>query len=484
MNLSESYFNPERGVPYHEVDRAYLLLERTGFAIDKEYFDEQAEIARDDERIQLGNLRVEAKNTGIKCDSDEDYDSIWSSPVKLKRLLHEDLKLDPSPIWVKGEVALWKGEVKTDAVALKYLRATNPQLRPLIDGILNLKRIRSSLKYLNKIPGFVQADGFIHPVYGAGDDSDESSGTNSGRTVMKNPEGQQIPNSKDKDPYGIRKGFVAPEGQVLVVRDYSAMEAVLLHAICLSLFDDDSLADANSSTFHSENARKVFGDYLKWKHPDGTPISDFPLEAFEEDKYLKDRRRDAKTVFYGLQFCKSVRGFGWTLLDAQGSPIGENLAGSIVAGFLQARPALRKFQDFVSDYLRRFKPDNPAYNRRVTPGVADFVGRSRNVLDLLQGYISTGEVDWKFRKAWRQCCNHPEQAGGANIKGAALVHCFRQGLVVQNEIHDELIVRCKPEDVEEVSAKMQWCMEETFPIPCGVKLKTKGSVARSWYDAK
>lgn len=484
-SLTESYFNPVRGVSYPEVDAAYVQLERNGFAVDTQYFNEQAKVARDDEEIQLRNLRVEAKDCFVSGTDDSEIDSTWSSPVKLKRLLHDDLKLDPSPIWQKGEVALWKGEVKTDATALRYLRSTNPQFRPMLDGLLNLKRIRSSLKYLEKIPRFVQADGLIHPIYGAGDDNDESSGTNSGRTVMKNPEGQQIPNSKDKDPYAIRKGFIAPDGMVLVVRDYSAMEAVLLHAICLELFQDDSLADANTPTFHNENARKVFGDILKWKHPEsGRLLSEYSLEEYETDKYLKDRRRDAKTVFYGLQFCKSVRGFGWTLLDASGNPVGERIAGDIVNGFITVRPAIRKFQDFVSEYLQSFRPGNPGYNRRVTPGVSDFVGRSRNVVDLLEEYVSTGQCDWRFRKAWRQCCNHPEQAGGANIKSTAIVHCLRQGILLQNEIHDELVARCRPEEAEEVDRKLQWCMEETFVLPAGVKLHTKGSVARTWYDAK
>lgn len=485
MNLTEAYFNPARGVGIPEIDAAYVQLERNGFAVNTEYLNSQAAIARDDEDLQLRTLRVEAKNCFPAGTDDADIDSTWSSPTKLKRLLHSDLGLEPSPIWTKGEVALWKGEVKTDAVAIKYLRSTNPQLRPMLDGLLNLKRIRSSLKYLEKIPGFVQSDGLIHPIYGAGDDDDESSGTNSGRTVMKNPEGQQIPNGKDKDPYCIRKGFVAPPGQVLVVRDYSAMEAVLLHAICLALFDDNSLATANTPTFHNENARSVFGDILKWKHPQtGRLLSDYSLEDYETDSYLKDRRRDAKTVFYGLQFCKSVKGFGWTLLDASGSPIGERIAGDIVRGFLEVRTGISKFQDFVSSELRSFKPGSPGYRKRVTPGVPDFVGRYRNVLDLLSEYISSGSCDWRFRKAWRQCCNHPEQAGGANIKGAAIVHSFRKGIVLQNDIHDELVARCLPEESEEVDAKLKWCMEETFPLPAGVKLNTKGSIAKTWYDAK
>ena len=477
--LTETYFNPSRGVSYPEIDEAYSQLEENGFMIDVPYLNAQAEKAREDEQLSLRKLRLVSKSAGLESQSDEYIDSIWSSPVKLKRLLHEEWKLEPSPIWKKGEVAQWKGEIKTDSVALEYLANANPSVRGIIQELLHLKRIRSSLKYLEKLPRFVQTDGFIHPVYGASSDTDESSGTNSGRTVLKNPEGQQIPAGKDKDPYGIRKGFIAPPGQVLVVRDYAAMEAVLLHAICVQLFDDYSLADANSSTFHSENARIVFGEHLKWKHPNGKPIKDFDLAEFSTDPYLKDRRRDAKTVFYGLQFCKSVRGFGWTLLDSDGLPIGESLAGEIVAAFHHARPAIRKLQDFVFDILKSYRKND----KRVV-GICDFVGRYRNVDTLLQEYFNTGMVDWRFRKAWRQCCNHPCQAGGANIKTTALVHALNAGLVVQMDIHDELIVRCNPDDVERVQSKLQWCMEETFPLPAGIKLRTAGESGPNWYEAK
>lgn len=486
MLLKDAYFNPARGVSQPQVDRAYVLLERAGFALDVPYLNAQAAKAIEDEAKALESLAVSYRNivpptlqAGVL-----DTNSIWSSPKQLDTLIHDTLGLEPSPIWKKGEVNFRKGDRKIDGVALEYLASTNPEFAELLRGVINLRRVRGCLKYLRKLPLFVDPrDGLVHPVYGTPSDDDERAGARSGRSTMKNPEGQQIPNSDEKDPYGIRKGFIAPEGQVLVVRDYSAMEAVLLHCLCLALFGDDSLADANSSTFHSINARMVFGTYLGWKHPTtGRGVEEYELDDFKTDPWLIDRRRDAKTVFYGLQFCKSARGFGYTLLDANGQPIGEQSAQRIVDAFNEARPGLKKWQDYVWNELWKSTRKKGFY-----PGIAGFSGRWRDVSDLVQDAIVTGKADWKFRKAWRQLCNHPEQEGGAAIKTTALVHIQRElgdlG-TAQNDIHDELIARCDADDAEEVDGIMAWNMENTFPLPGGVKLKTGGGVATNWYDAK
>lgn len=480
VRLSDAYFKPARGVSQPEVDRAYVLLERTGFLLDVEYLDNQAATATADEFDCLGRLEAHWKNVG----SGGEPAPNWASAAQLDKLLHDDLGLQPSPIWKKGEVSLHKGDRKLDGVALEYLANTNKDYSEFIREILNLRRIRGCLKYLRKLPKYVDPrDGLVHPVYGSPSDDDERSGARSGRSTMKNPEGQQIPNSKEKDPYAIRKGFVAPPGQVLVVRDYQAMEAVLLHCLCLALFDDHSLADANTDTFHNINARDVFGTHLGWIHPTtGVPIADCAIEDFKTDAVLKDRRRDAKTVFYGLQFCKSDRGFGYTLLDANGEPIGLEVAQRITSAFHTARPGLKKWQDFVWNYLIQ-----STQRKGFLPGIATFSGRWRDVSHLMQTYMQSGRIDWQFRKAWRQLCNHPEQGGGADIKVTALVHLQRRlppGCFVQNDIHDELIVRCPEHLADEVDELMKDCMENTYPLPCNVKLGTGGGKAKTWYDAK
>ena len=76
------------------------------------------------------------------------------------------------------------------------------------------------------------------------------------------------------------------------------------------------------------------------------------------------------------------------------------------------------------------------------------------------------------------------------MKVTALVYLQRElrrlgsSAVVQNDIHDELVVRCRPEEVAEVEAVMKWAMETTYPLPGGVQLSTAGSSGPTWADAK
>lgn len=478
MKLYDQYYNPTRGCSQPDIDRAYVLLERTGFALDTAYLSYQESVASEDERASLERLTGHYKQIG---NSTAECDGIWSSPKRLIELLHGELRLPTSPICKKGEVRF--GETKVDGTALAYLAAANPEYREFINEILELKTIRSSIKYLRKLPNYVDpTDGLVHPVYGPASDKDDSVGAKSGRTVAKNPELQQIPSNEEKDHYLIRKGFVAPKGYVLTVRDYAAMEAVLQHSLCAALFDDWSLEDANSPTFHAENARLVYGVNLGWSH-NGKRIQDYDISDFKKDPFLQNLRRDTKTVFYGLQYRKGIRGFAYTLLDATGKPIGERLARDIVTGFLNVRTGLAKFHEWVDDYLR-LVCKRPGF----MAGIGGFSGRWRNCDDLLAQYRSTGKEDWMFRKAGRQCANHPLQEGGSIIKGTALVLMQRRfsGLDahVQMDIHDELVVRNRERDQRLVDEIMKETMEETYELPCGVKLKTAGATGANWYEAK
>ena len=81
---------------------------------------------------------------------------------------------------------------------------------------------------------------------------------------MKNPEGQQVPKDPRKDKYFIRRAFIAPEGQSLIVADYTALEVVILANICEWLFGDTQLLDmtAPGQDIHALNAHGIFGRQL------------------------------------------------------------------------------------------------------------------------------------------------------------------------------------------------------------------------------
>lgn len=468
--LAEDYFNPIQGVTGEQITRSIVLLERAGFAVDVPLLNSKCAQAREDEAAVLRELRRDYRELRRgDSKSDEEVDAIWSSATQLQELVHDYLKLPASPIYKKGQVATWKGEIRLDGVALDYLGNEHVEYRAFLHRIRTLRTIRGSIKYLSKLPRFVSADGFIHPTYGAMGDEDDRSGTNTGRLGMKNPEGHQIPAEEEKDPYDIRSCFVAPAGQVLIVRDYSAMEVVILAYLCKLLFNDSSLYEAVKlgGKFHTKNAKAVFGDKLAWKDPSGRLISTYSMEEFTVDgTYGHKLRKDAKTVWYGAQYRKGGRGFGYTLLDSSGRPIGEKRGQDVLDGFLEEAPALNRWYNWTDRWL-------DLHTYMPSPG-----GLCRDLSSLL-----VEKIKWKIRSAGRKGGNHPIQAMSATIKMAAIWACLNSpllkklGFVMQMEVHDELIHRGKPEYAEEADAEIKKCMEETYPLE---GLVTSGGIGKNW----
>lgn len=435
-----------------------------------------------DEANELLWLRHWAENTlGLREDDPRwksGIDGIWTSPTQLQELLHRDLGIPPSPFWKKGKVKLDRGEVKLDATALKYLAGTNPGHKEGLQHLLKRRKIWSSLKYLRKLPGFAGADGLIHPVFGAAGDSDDRNGALTGRLACKNPELAQIPGD---DAYAIRTLFIAGEGNALIVVDYSALEIVILAHLLVVLFGDTQLADMvpapGRPDIHSLNALRVFRDVLGYR-AELAGAEEWLMEPAHRkegfknhpDPFVRWTRNMIKAIWYGLQYGKGAYGFGGTLFDQAGNPLGEQRAGVMVEGILNAIPALRRYQEWVADFIRRHG------------GIPSLAGRWCDLRDLIRG------DEWQFRRAWRRALNFPMQAGGADIAGALMVAIMNDarlralGWVLTNQIHDEVVLRGPAESAEEALAIVQRHAATAFLL--SLPLQTSGAIGPNWADAK
>ena len=481
----EDYFNPAPPfITGAQMSRCVVVLERNGFSVNVPMLNEKCKRAEIDEQAELQSLRSDYKTYGFPVKDDSDIDAIWSSPKQLIELCHEWLGLEHSPICKKGQVATWKGDVKIDGVALDYLGNRYKEHRVFLHRIRNLRTVRGCIKYLSKLPRFVGNDGLIHPTYGPMGDDDERGGTHTGRLGMKNPEGHQIPLELEKDPYGIRECFNVPPGYVKVVRDYQAMEVVILAWLCERLFSDRSLYRAVElgGRFHTVNSYNVFGTKLGWEHPSGKRISEWTLEEYERlvktDDYCSARRKDAKTVWYGAQYRKSGRGFGYTLLNSNGEPIGEVAGQDVLDAFLEEAPALNKWYNFTDEWLSSF-------TYMPTPG-----GRLRDFAEDLSNHRGTGKRDWKFRSAGRKGGNHPLQGLCAELKMASIWRSINNpklqklGAIAEIEIHDEEHFRCLDDGrAEEVNGLVGEDMESVCR-ELGLPAKTDGGIGYTWTEAK
>jgi DNA polymerase I-like protein with 3'-5' exonuclease and polymerase domains len=247
----------------------------------------------------------------------------------------------------------------------------------------------------------------------------------------------------------------------LLVSDYSSLEIGIPGDLCQRLFGDGQLIQAYRDQLpaplgldvdlHSNNARNVFGTWLKWTVPPkmkvkgqevepkyaGQNVNQIPVNEFKEHPFGKRLRDMIKAIWYGLAYGK--RGFGFqTLKGVDGKQIGLKMADKMVDALLDAVPGMRLWDEWVRDYVR----DNH--------GIYSLGGRWCD----LERECSTGD-DWDFARAVRRALNFPMQATGAEIIGDAMVRLSRcpmwrdTGFRVCLQVHDELVARGPEVNVKE-----------------------------------
>lgn len=456
-----------------KIEEATIEMERAGFMIDPEYCNKGFALAQLDEAQILKSLRDSVAEAGVQWPGP--IDDIWTSSVQLPDLLENHLGLPPSPYKTKGRVDLDAGKRSTDKRALDWILSRigdDKPARQIVRGVTELRRVRSSAKYLEKLPRFIGADGFIHPICGPAGDEDDAVGAVTGRYGMKKPEAQQIPSNPKKDRYFIRRAFVAPQGMRLVVSDYTALEVVVLANICEDLFGDTLLLDltAPGQDIHAYNAHGIFGTHLNWVTDSGRRIKDFPEQSlYKTDPELAWYRETVKAVWYKLQYGGTVHGFATSLLDKDGEPIGKTRAEEIVEALYAACPSIKKWHNWVAGWLRKHK---------------SIVGLGGRVIDYTD-LIARG--NWGFEAACRGADNGPMQMTGADTIGSAMVAVMecpemkKLGAIQQLQIHDELQLRAPADNCEKAGHLLQEHMENAFPLK---NLRAEWGIGDCWANAK
>ncbi len=271
--------------------------------------------------------------------------------------------------------------------------------------------------------------------------------------------------------------------------------------LCKRLFDDDQLIKAyddqfhptNPIDFHSNNAREVFGTWLKWKVPvkmevrddegrkslvepelAGESVTKIPLKTFKKHPFGAILRDLIKAIYYGMAYGK--RGFGFqTMIGPDGKPIGEKLADKMVNSIMDAIPGMRKWDEWVTDYVREHH------------GIYSLGGRWCD----LSVECESGD-DWQFKRAVRRALNFPCQATGAEIIGDAMVRIMRDkalkalGFRTCLQVHDELVMRGPLENVEAAQKRLIKHMRGATAngTPLLVQVEVSSSYAASYDLAK
>lgn len=443
-------------------------MERRGLLIDPVYFKKQAVLAEG---------RAEALEHQLNEWTLMEGGGIvnWRSSVQEIAFLHTHLHLPESPVCGKGKTK--KGKVTVDGKAVEWLRDYAKKKLPSrawateLDKLIELKKCYSAIKYLNKFPLHADSQGYIH--------CNMQPDTETFRLAARCPELQQVPVRKEKDPYHIRKGFIAPEGYTYLVADQSQLEMRIKGHLLLKMFKDDSLIkDILAKDCHGQNAIRIYGRIyptLSVLHPVlgcDVLLSDLPGEFVKKhpNPVVQGYRETIKAIAYGLAYGMTPHSLGAHLKDPDGEPIGFDRAEVLYNMYLDLYPSEREFQRWAGEFARR------------NGGMYDLVGGFRNIPEYQD------ERKWIQEAGNRKAGNTPMQRGAANIMSLAMVRVENNltlrklGYVQRLQIHDELDGYCPEGNEEECMAEIKKEMEAAMDLLC--PLEVEPGQGKNWYEAK
>jgi DNA polymerase-1 len=275
---------------------------------------------------------------------------------------------------------------------------------------------------------------FIHPKTGRIHANFLQCRVPTGRLACTNPNIQQVPHEDE-----FRRCFVAEEGNVLVIADYSQIELRILAEVS----EDPGFVEAfqKGEDLHRVTAATMFG--------------------VEKEVVTKEQRSAAKRINFGLAY-----GRGPKSLSAQ---IGtdEDRARELIDEYFANYPKVQKYlQDTANEAMR-------------TRTLRTLSGRVRKFGD------TSGLSSMERGALRREAMNFPVQGSAADIAKLALDYVRREirdlDAHLINCVHDEFVVECAEGVAPEVSKRMKGAM-----IRAGEKLLKKVpvevevAVSRDW----
>lgn len=365
-------------------------------------------------KVDLGKLQELSAKFGEKLDllTKEIYELAGTefninSPKQLGEILFEKLLL---PVIKKTKTGY-----STDAEVLEKLRP----LHPIIDKILDYRFVmKMKSTYADGLAALVDKE--TSRIY----TSFNQTVTTTGRISSTEPNLQNIP-VKTEEGKHIRGVFTADgPGHLLLSGDYSQIELrVLAH-----MSEDPGLIDSflKGEDIHTRTASEVFG---------------VPLE-----EVTPSLRNKAKAVNFGIIYGISDYGL------AQNLGISNQEAKEYIDAYFKRYP---KVKDFIRETIA---------SARIQGYVTTLLNRRRYIPDI-------NSKNYHLRSfAERTAVNTPIQGSAADIIKIAMVNVYKaskeNGLSAKIllQVHDELILDSRQEELSKVKDILKDCMEHAFSL--------------------
>ena len=367
------------------------------------------------------NVRIQELEQTIYEQAGEEFN--LNSPKQLGVILFEKLGISGSKKTKTG--------YSTSADILEKLAPEQPIIRDILE-YRQLAKLKST--YANGLGNVIQPDGRIHSTF-------NQTITATGRISSTEPNLQNIPVRMELGRL-IRKVFVPEEGFVFLDADYSQIELrVLAH-----LSGDETLIQAyqEAQDIHRLTASQVFH------------------VPFEEVTPLQ--RRNAKAVNFGIVY--GISSFGLS----QDLSITRKEAASYIEQYFKTYPGIKAYLDALVEEAKK------------TGYAVTMFGRRRPVPELK----SSNFMQRSFGE--RVAMNSPIQGTAADIIKIAMNRVYlrlkeahlQSRLILQ--VHDELLVETKTEELPEVSRILEEEMKGAAQL--AVELEVDMHQGANWYEAK
>ena len=347
-----------------------------------------------------------------------------SSPKQLGKILFEKLDL---PVIKKTKTGY-----STNAEVLEKLMDKHP----VVEKIIYYRQItKLNSTYVEGLKNVIDEDGAIHSSF-------NQTVTTTGRLSSTEPNLQNIP-VKYEMGREIRKVFIPQEStDVLLSCDYSQIELrVLAH-----MSDDKNMIDAfnHHSDIHTKTASEVF----KVPVEEVTPLM----------------RSRAKAVNFGIVY--GISDFSLS----QDLKITRKEAAEYMEIYFDRYPKIKGYLESVKEEAKEKGYVLTVLNRR------RFIPEIKSSNKIVK---ALGE---------RLVMNAPIQGSAADIIKLAMVKVYnrikKENLESQMilQVHDELILNVKENELEIVKALVKEEMENVLKM--SVTLEVDTNIGNTWYDAK
>ena len=351
------------------------------------------------------------------------------SPKQLNLVLFDQLQL-PTEGLKKTKLGF-----STDAATLDALKDEHP----IVDMIVNYREL-SKLKstYVDALPNLVNAStGRVHTSY-------NQAGSATGRFSSNNPNLQNIP-VRTEQGREVRRAFVAPAGYVLLAVDYSQIELrVMAH-----ISEDETLIDA----FHREL--------------DIHQATAATVNGIEPEAVTYEQRNFAKRVNFGLMY-----GMGAFRL-ARDSDLTLAEAEEFISTYFERMPGVKEYIDRTKAFVWEHGYTQTLYGRRRIYPAIKAKGNRR----------STAAEE-------RAAINMPIQGTAADILKQSMIDLdgrlaqerYDAAMILQ--VHDELVLEVKEDQLDAVTALVVETMESALPDgkALRVPLRANASYGANWRD--